>query len=112
MNSMEPRDLQLWLSIIATLISISAVIYSVITAKAKGNSEKLDKLEDKVVDHDRRIQSAENELKHLPDKDSVVELKISMAKVEGAVSALTEKLGTFGATVTRIDDYLRTKGED
>nr|WP_272212385.1 hypothetical protein [Marinicella sp. W31]MDC2878299.1 hypothetical protein [Marinicella sp. W31] len=42
----------------------------------------------------------------------MVDLKIAMAKVEGAMSALTERLAGMGATVTRIDDYLRTKGDD
>ncbi|MAM10139.1 MAG: hypothetical protein CML23_06685 [Rhizobiaceae bacterium] len=100
-----------WLTAINSLIALGSFIYAWLTARAKGNSEKLAAVEKIVIEHDRRIQEIEGELRHLPDKDSVVDLKISMAKIEGAVSALTERLGGMGATVTRIDDYLRTKGE-
>jgi uncharacterized coiled-coil protein SlyX len=100
-----------WLTAINSLIALGSFIYAWLTARAKGNSEKLSAVEKIVVEHERRIQAIEGELRHLPDKDSVVELKISMAKVEGAISALTERLGTFGTTVTRIEDYLRSNGD-
>lgn len=96
-----------WLTAANSIIAIGSFVYVWLTARAKDNSKKLTAIEEIVVEQQRRIQTIEGELRHLPDKDSVVDLKIAMAKIEGAVEALTERLGGMGATVTRIDDYLR-----
>ena len=65
--------------------------------------------EKKLIDHDRRIQAVETELKHLPDKDTVNELKLSLVELKGTVSTLSESMGSVSRTVHRIDDWLREK---
>ena len=56
-----------------------------------------------------RIQAVETELKHLPDKDTVNELKLSLVELKGTVSTLSESMGSVSRTVHRIDDWLREK---
>ena len=63
----------------------------------------------KLIEHDRRIQAAEGELKHLPDKDTVNDLRLTLAQLQGTVSALSESMGSVSRTVHRIDDWLREK---
>lgn len=63
----------------------------------------------KLIEHDRRIQAVEGELKHLPDKDSVNDLRLTLAKLEGTVATLTESMGSVSRTVHRIDTWLREK---
>ncbi|WP_422371331.1 DUF2730 family protein [Hoeflea sp.] len=63
----------------------------------------------KLIEHDRRIQAAEGELKHLPDKDTVNDLRLTLAQLQGNVSALSESMGSVSRTVHRIDDWLREK---
>lgn len=72
---------------------------------------RVEKFETKLVDHDRRIQTVEGELKHLPDKDTVNELRVAMTKMAGDVGILSESMGSISRTVHRIDDYLRTEGK-
>ncbi|TCT41165.1 DUF2730 family protein [Martelella mediterranea] len=104
---MEPRDLQLWLSIAATLLSIGAVIYAVITAKAKGNSVKLDKLEGKVEDHGQRIQSLEDEMEHLPDKESQHRIEVGLVELNGRMDVLSESLKPIHANNQLLHDLLQ-----
>tara|TARA_R110002020_G_scaffold34066_35_gene103973 strand:- start:9181 stop:9528 length:348 start_codon:yes stop_codon:yes gene_type:complete len=63
----------------------------------------------KLIEHDRRIQAVEAELKHLPDKDTVNDLKLSLVELKGTVSAMSESMGSVSRTVHRIDDWLREK---
>jgi phage shock protein A len=69
----------------------------------------LETVKTKLIEHDRRIQAVEAELKHLPDKDTVNELKLSLAELKGTVSTLSESMGSVSRTVHRIDDWLREK---
>ncbi len=73
--------------------------------------EKVPALEKTSVNHDRRIQRVEDELKHLPDKDTVVELRLALTELKGTVNTLGETVGSVSRTVHRIDDYLRQKAE-
>ncbi len=74
-------------------------------------NKRLDVAETKIASHDLRLQSAEDELKHLPDKDTVNELKLSLVELQGTVKALTESVGSVSRTVHRIDDWLREGGQ-
>lgn len=69
----------------------------------------LDAAKNKLIEHDRRIQAAEAELKHLPDKDTVNDLRLTLAQLQGTVTALSESMGSVSRTVHRIDDWLREK---
>lgn len=57
-------------------------------------------------DHGRRIQAIESELKHLPSKDDVAELKLSLTEMKGQLGTLDSELGSVTRTVRRIEDHL------
>lgn len=100
-------ELKSWLGVISTALGIGAIFYTWLTARASANGKTLEGHGKTLIDHDRRIQSVESELKHLPDKDTVTELKLAIAELKGTVGRLDEQLGSVGRTVHRIDDYLR-----
>lgn len=77
-----------------------------ITSKAKANAEHLKAVDAKLVDLDRRVQSIESELKHLPNKDDVNELKLAMAQLDGTVGRLDESLSGISRTVRRVEGFL------
>jgi hypothetical protein len=100
-----------WLGLIALLISVGTSVVLFVGSGAKANASKLDKQETKLIDHDRRIQAVEAEMKHMPDKDTVNELKLAMSDLRGNVNTLAESVGSISRTVHRIDDYLRQEGK-
>ncbi|WP_319519650.1 DUF2730 family protein [uncultured Martelella sp.] len=99
------------LSALALLISIGSFVHSVMTARAKGNSAKLETLEDQVAELDRRTLRVESEIKQLPGKDELNKLELSLTKMEGTVLATSQAVGRVSMTVDRIDNYLRKRGE-
>nr|WP_272212384.1 hypothetical protein [Marinicella sp. W31]MDC2878298.1 hypothetical protein [Marinicella sp. W31] len=48
-----------WLTAVNSLIALGSFIYAWLTARAKGNSEKLTAIEKIVIEHERRIQEIE-----------------------------------------------------
>ncbi|QFS97574.1 hypothetical protein FIV06_09085 [Labrenzia sp. THAF191b] len=101
-----PDGLKEWLGVVALAISLLTSVYAWITSKAKANAEHLKAVDAKLVDLDRRVQSIESELKHLPNKDDVNELKLAMAQLDGTVGRLDESLSGISRTVRRVEGFL------
>ena len=102
-----------WLGLVAIAISLGGVFFAWLTAGSKDNAKQIDALrqsnEHITAEHERRIQTLESEMRHLPDKDTVIDIKLSIAKLEGAFGRLDEKLGGVARTVQRIDGYLKER---
>lgn len=106
-----PDGLKDLLGAAALVISLLTSVYAWITSKAKANGEHLKTVDAKLIDLDRRVQAMESELKHLPDKDDVNELKLALAELRGTVSTLNESLSGVSRTVRRVEGFLMKEGE-
>lgn len=107
-----------WAGFAAIVISLGTVLWGWLSSGEKKvaadlathkekQSRRDEEVDDTIVGLAARVQSLESEMKHLPDKDSVVELKLAMAELKGTVGRLDESLGSVQRTVLRIDDWLR-----
>lgn len=109
-----------WLAPIALLVSIINTVGLWVSRPgriAKERHEALKEWAEKTIGdfkaaaqenfkgHDRRIQTLENDQKHLPSKDDLHELSEQVARLEAKFETEMETMGT---TVRRIDDYLRS----
>ncbi|MBB4122929.1 DUF2730 family protein [Martelella radicis] len=99
------------LTALSLLISIGSFVHSVLTARAKGNSAKLETLESELAKLDRRTLRVESEIKQLPGKDELNQLALSLKGLEGTVQSTGQAVGRISMTVDRIDNYLRKRGE-
>ncbi|WP_417691531.1 DUF2730 family protein [Roseibium sp.] len=108
---MLPETFKDWASLLAVLLSIGALVHSWITSKAKVNAEHLKVVDEKLIDQDRRVQAIEGELKHLPGKDDVNDLKLSIAELRGTIGRLDESLSGISRTVRRVEGFLLKESE-
>lgn len=95
----------------AAVLSSGLAIWTFMQSPAKKNADAIDKANTKLVDHDRRIQAVESEIKHLPDKEAVHELKLAIVELQGTVKAQNVQLGAVAQLVANIDGYMR-KGDE
>ena len=113
-----PENPVQWVSFLLSAIALAGIVYGWFTAgekqvakdlaahKAK-HGEDMNAIDGAVALHDRRIQTLETEFRHLPNKDAVVELKLALSELRGAVGILGESVGSVQRTVLRIDDFLK-----
>ena len=101
------EEVKSWAGLLAVLISLGTTLWMWITAGSRSNTAELKTVNDILIKHSERIQTLEQEVKHLPDKDTVVELKLAISDLKGTVGRLDESLSGVQRTVLRIDDYLR-----
>jgi len=101
------EEIKNWAGLMALLISLGTTVYAWFTSKSRVNAEHLKAVDAKLAEHSARIAELESEMRHLPAKDDVTELKLSIVKLEGTVGRLDEALSGVSRTVQRIDGYLR-----
>ena len=106
-------------------LAAAALIYSIINNRAKDTSNKFEAVELKIEEKaDRvvvgtalakldltvnRVTVVENELKHLPDKDSTHRLETMIGEMRAEMRGLTEKVKTISAMADRIQEAILEK---
>ncbi|MCI9864894.1 DUF2730 family protein [Rhizobium skierniewicense] len=73
----------------------------VAAVKAEGDSH-----ERKLIEHDRRIQAIESDMKHLPDRESQHRLELALEKVNGRLDTLNETLKPIKANGEAMNELL------
>lgn len=106
-----------WVVAIMTLINFAILLKGILSSGEKALEERAGKHETKLTDHDRRIQTIENDLKHLPDKETTHRIEMTMqavlgrldkqdATLEGRFSSMDERLKPIQAIGERLNDVL------
>lgn len=98
-----------WFSLTALLLATGNAIWAIMTRGTRATAEKVNEHEGKMIDHDRRIQSVESDIKHLPTKDEFNKMQVSLTEVRGELRTVSTELAGVDRTVRRIDEYLRAK---
>lgn len=100
-----------------TTLNLFLGIRSILSEGEKKLDQRLAKAEGKLIEHDRRIQAVENEIKHLPDRDTTHRIEMTMAQIMGRLdaqdatlagrfSAMDERLKPIQAIGERLQDVL------
>ncbi len=72
--------------------------------------ERLSKVEAKLVEHDRRIQSVEGDMKHLPNKDTVNKLQVDMTDLKGQIALIAKSSDATERATRRVEEFLLKHG--
>ncbi len=108
---MDLNLLMPWLGALALFISLGTSIHAFFTSGAKQIGAQLKTAEKTLIEHDRRIQTIESDLKHLPDAQDVTEMKLAMSELRGAMNVQAEVMGSVARTVQRLEGYLLEKNK-
>ncbi|MBB3963501.1 DUF2730 family protein [Rhizobium metallidurans] len=110
-------DITSLVALLLSSINLFAAIRTILSAGEKKLDERLSKVESKLVEYDRRIQALENEVKHLPDRDTTHRIEMTMAQIMGRLdsqdatlagrfAAMDERLKPIQAIGERLQDVL------
>ena len=99
-----------WLGAIGLALSIVNLSWTLVSRGAKDVTDKIEKHESKLTDHDRRIQSCEADIVHLPKAQEFHQLQLQVTRMEGHSRATENDVKAIARTVNRIDDTLRSGG--
>ncbi len=101
---MDLAPLVPWLSFAALMISIGTSITTFFTSGAKSNATKLS-------DHEHRISTLENDVRHLPSKESVHQLQIDLTEMKGQIGIMAKSSEVTERTTRRVEEFLMQGGK-
>ncbi|CDZ61423.1 Kinesin protein [Neorhizobium galegae bv. orientalis] len=98
-------------------INLFTAVRTMLSAGEKKLDERVTKAETKLVDHDRRIQAIESDMKHLPDRETTHRIEMTMSEImrrlevqdatlSGRFEAMDERLKPIQAIGERLQDAL------
>lgn len=108
---MTPSEAQLWLSICSMLASLGAVVWTIISSGSRKNSEQINKLDGRVLDIEQRTARVENDIRHLPSKDGVQRMEVTLAEMNGKIAVLSERLQPVAGIAERLQEFLLEKAK-
>ncbi|WP_440410651.1 DUF2730 family protein [Neorhizobium petrolearium] len=101
-----PEILQ-YLTLALSIIALLGHGKNFFSSGEKSLTERTSKAEKTIIDHDRRIQTLEGEMKHLPSRESQHRIELNMAEINGRLDVLNESLKPIRANAELVNDLLR-----
>lgn len=95
-----------WVSV---AVALGAVVHTIISTRSRATKEAVDKLEGRLRANEHEITRIRSDIDHLPSKDAVVNIMLSLAELKGQVAALDERLKPVSAMSSRMQDFLMTE---
>ncbi|WP_245446288.1 DUF2730 family protein [Metarhizobium album] len=106
-----------WVSGAISIITLLTLVKNMLSSGEKALAERvskseqeanarLAKVEQKAIEYDRRIQAIESDMKHLPDRDAVHQLQVTMERIGGRLDTMDERLKPIAATNHRLQEFL------
>jgi NADH dehydrogenase FAD-containing subunit len=99
---MDIQPLMPWLSFFALVISVGSSVTMFMTSGAKKNATTLS-------DHESRISKVENDIKHMPDKESVHKLQLDLTEMKGQIGIMAKSSEVTERTTRRVEEFLLSR---
>lgn len=93
---------------IASLLAVGLSIYTLVTAR---NRKDVGDLIEAKGRHETRLTKLESDVSHLPDNNSVNELKLSIAEMRGQIGIIVERVGPIKAIAERLQESMLEHGK-
>lgn len=101
-------DVAGWIGAAVALLTLAYVIYD---RHASATAKRIVEL-DRRTDHlTGRVAKVENDIVHLPDKESTHRLELGLMGVQADLRVLSERLEPVAAISNRLQEFLLERGE-
>ncbi|MFT3758995.1 hypothetical protein [Thauera sp.] len=123
---MDPKELQLWLSIINTLVIWAAAIYTFLANRNRVTNERITSLQNSLTRnveslrgdmdsrldrHAERLTRVESDLKHAPTDEDIKRLHARIDDMAGSLKELGGEFKGANHTLQLIHSYMLQQGK-
>ncbi|EHS51507.1 hypothetical protein PDO_1898 [Rhizobium sp. PDO1-076] len=103
---MTLTEIMQYLGIVLSVIAILGHAKGYFSSGEKMLTSSVDGAKTKLIEHDRRIQAIEGELKHLPNKDTVNKLQVDMTELKGDIALIAKSSEATERATRRVEEFL------
>lgn len=93
----------------ALIASLANLLWTWHAKSQSAAADRVQKIETRLDQVEDKQLTVEERLKHLPTKDDISQIALSLERVLGTVGRQESEIASMGRVVNRIDDYLREK---
>jgi hypothetical protein len=90
----------------AVALSALAIAISIVSARSSRNRGEIDQLGKRLDATEDRVTRVESEIAHLPDKDTAHRMEMAIARLEGRLETMDERLKPVAAMASRMQDAM------
>ncbi len=91
---------------VALAISAFALLRTVYSDNKKAETSRVSRIEEEQTKIDDRVTRIEGEMNHLPDREMVHRMELSLSELKGDFKALNQRLVSMAATSERLQEFL------
>ena len=103
-------DILLWVVALSTFFSFGSLIWTVFSGPSRKNSSRIETLEAALNVLDSGHQRLRDRVDGLPNADMMHRLELSLARMEGHIDKLDERLKPVAAISERMQELLIEQG--
>ncbi|CAN0654323.1 DUF2730 family protein [Nitratireductor aquimarinus] len=103
---MDLQPIVPWLSAAALIISLGTSVSTLLTSGAKQNAKKIADLDESSKGLESRVQELETEMRHMPDKDAVHRLELTLKDMSAEIMKIGTSADQSARTTARVEAYL------
>ncbi len=103
-------DLMLWLVAISTFLSVGTALWTVFSGPSRKNSTRIEALEARLALLESGHARLRDRVDGLPNADMMHRLELSLARMEGHIDRLDERLKPVAAISERMQEILIEQG--
>jgi phage shock protein A len=103
---MTPAEISQYLGLALAVIALLGHAKGYFSSGQKTLSEDVSEAKKKIIEHDRRIQTIEGEMKHLPNKDTVNKLQVDMTELKGDIALIAKSSEATERATRRVEEFL------
>lgn len=100
-----------WLGVFSTVLALGGILYTWLSREGREAHSEVKTLRDKVERLEDRTSKIEGEIVHLPDKDGAHRMELAIARLEGRLETMDERLKPVAAMAARMQDYVLENGK-
>ena len=108
---MTPEQIDLWLKIMTSVLSIGAVVVAVFGARRKAINERLEAGSKRMDALDTAVAAMQAQLQHMPSRDDVHRIEIAMLEVAGTVKELAAHTQARADQMAQLKELLTIQHE-
>ena len=117
---MDLNALMPWLLAASTILSLGTTVYTLMSAGSKqtatdlenhktAQAQKAAAVDGSILDLTRRVQTVEGELHHLPNKDALHSLELTLRDMKVEMAKIAASADQSARTAQRVENYLQEK---
>lgn len=103
-------DLLVWISALALLLSFGTTVWTVFSGPSRKNATRIEAMEAQLTALEGSHQRLRDRVDGLPNADMMHRLELSLARMEGHIDRLDERLKPVAAISERMQEILIEQG--